>query len=63
MKSAFRVLLIAAVCLLPVTSFASVTAFFLDTEPAPLFEPAALALFGVGLVLTARTLRGKTEQL
>ena len=62
MKFAFRVLLIAVVCLLPVTSFASVTSFFLDNEPAPLFEPAALALLGVGLVLTARTLRVKDEQ-
>ena len=40
----------------------SVTAFFLDNEPAPLFDPAALALLGVGLVLTARTLRVKDEQ-
>ncbi len=61
MKSVVRALLVALSCLLPVTSFASVSAFLLAAEPVPLVEPAALALLGIGLVLTGKMLRGKIE--
>jgi hypothetical protein len=61
MKSAVRALLSALVCLLPITSFASVNAFLLEAGPVPIVEPAALALLGIALVLTARALRVKVD--
>ena len=63
MQSAVRALLIALACLLPVTSFASVSEFLLAADPTPLVEPVALALVGVGLVLTARLLRKGPEEV